>query len=55
MDRLGTADVFLFEGFRFDRRSGDLFRRDKAGVAAPVPIGSRALRLLGLWSSGQGS
>jgi TolB-like protein/DNA-binding winged helix-turn-helix (wHTH) protein/Tfp pilus assembly protein PilF len=48
MDRVGSADVFLFEGFRFDRGSGDLFRLDKAGVAAPVPIGSRALRLLGL-------
>jgi TolB-like protein/DNA-binding winged helix-turn-helix (wHTH) protein/Flp pilus assembly protein TadD len=48
MDRLGTADGFLFEGFRFDRGSGDLLRLDKAGVAAPVPIGSRALRLLGL-------
>jgi TolB-like protein/DNA-binding winged helix-turn-helix (wHTH) protein/Flp pilus assembly protein TadD len=48
MDRLGTADVFLFEGFRFDRGSGDLLRLDKGGVAAPVPIGSRALRLLGL-------
>jgi TolB-like protein/DNA-binding winged helix-turn-helix (wHTH) protein/Flp pilus assembly protein TadD len=48
MDRLDAADVFLFEGFRFDRGSGDLFRLDKAGVAAPVPIGSRALRLLGL-------
>jgi adenylate cyclase len=46
MDRLGAADVFLFEGFRFDRGSGDLFRFDKAGVATPVPIGSRALRLL---------
>src|SRR3984893_38326 len=48
MDRLGAADVFLFEGFRFDRGSGDLLRLDKTGVAAPVPIGSRALRLRGL-------
>jgi TolB-like protein/DNA-binding winged helix-turn-helix (wHTH) protein/Tfp pilus assembly protein PilF len=48
MERLGSADVLLFEGFRFDRGSGDLFRLDKAGTAAPVAIGSRALGLLRL-------
>jgi len=48
MDRLGSVDVLLFEGFRFDRSGGDLFRLDQSGVAAPVPIGSRALRLLSL-------
>lgn len=48
MDALTTADVFLFEGFRLDRRGGGLFRRDKAGVFAPVPIGSRALDVLGV-------
>jgi TolB-like protein/DNA-binding winged helix-turn-helix (wHTH) protein/Tfp pilus assembly protein PilF len=48
MDRLGSADVLLFEGFRFDRGRGDLFRLDQAGVAAPVSIGSRSLALLGL-------
>jgi TolB-like protein/DNA-binding winged helix-turn-helix (wHTH) protein len=48
MDRLGSADIFLFESFRFDRSGGDLFRLDQTGVAAPVPIGSRALSLLGL-------
>jgi TolB-like protein/DNA-binding winged helix-turn-helix (wHTH) protein/tetratricopeptide (TPR) repeat protein len=48
MDRLGSADVLLFEGFRFDRGSGDLLRLDEAGIAAPVPIGSRALGLLRL-------
>jgi adenylate cyclase len=48
MDRLGSVDALLFEGFRFDRSGGDLFRLDQSGVAAPVPIGSRALRLLSL-------
>jgi DNA-binding winged helix-turn-helix (wHTH) protein len=48
MDRLGSVDVLLFEGFRFDRSGGDLFRLDQSGGAAPVPIGSRALRLLSL-------
>jgi TolB-like protein/DNA-binding winged helix-turn-helix (wHTH) protein/Flp pilus assembly protein TadD len=48
MGRLGSADVFLFEGFHFDRGSGDLFRLDQAGIAAPVAIGSRALSLLRL-------
>jgi adenylate cyclase len=48
MDRLGSADVLLFEGFRFDLNGGDLFRLDEAGVAVPVVIGSRALGLLRL-------
>jgi hypothetical protein len=48
MDRLGSADVLLFEGFRFDLSGGDLFRLDEAGVAVPVVIGSRALGLLSL-------
>jgi adenylate cyclase len=43
---LGSADIFLFEGFRLDR--GCLFRVDQAGNAIPVPLGSRALDLLGL-------
>ena len=48
MGRLGSADVFLFEGFHFDRGSGDLFRLVQAGIAAPVAIGARALSLLRL-------
>ena len=48
MDRLGSADVLLFEAFRFDRGSGDLLRLDEAGIAEPVAIGSRALSLLRL-------
>jgi adenylate cyclase len=41
---LSSADIFLFEGFRLDRRG--LFRGDKDAVAAPVEIGSRALDVL---------
>jgi DNA-binding winged helix-turn-helix (wHTH) protein len=48
MDRVGSADSVLFEGFRLDRRGGCLFRLDQEGVAAPVVLGSRALNLLGL-------
>jgi TolB-like protein len=48
MDKLGSADTFLFEGFRLDRRGGCLFRVDQGGVATPVALGSRAIDLLGL-------
>jgi len=48
MDGCGLADILLFEGFRFDPCGGGLFRLDKAGIAAPVALGSRALELLGL-------
>jgi TolB-like protein/Flp pilus assembly protein TadD len=54
MDGLGSADVLLFEGFRFDLDSGDLFRLDEAGIAVPVVIGSRALGLLRLLIERQG-
>src|SRR5271167_1285755 len=42
-----AADVFLFEGFRLDGRSGALCRRDECGGFAPLAIGSRALDILG--------
>ena len=48
MDALGTGDVFLFEGFRLNRRGGGLFRRDERGAFVPVAIGSRALGILGV-------
>src|SRR5712671_1349545 len=48
MEALSSADISLFEGFRLDRRAGVLFRRDERGVFAPVPIGSRALDILGV-------
>ena len=46
MDRAISTDVLHFEGFRLDR--GGLFRRDQAGLSAPVALGSRALDVLGL-------
>jgi TolB-like protein/DNA-binding winged helix-turn-helix (wHTH) protein/Flp pilus assembly protein TadD len=48
MDALATGDIFLFEGFRLDRRGGGLYRRDERGVFVPMTIGSRALDILGL-------
>jgi adenylate cyclase len=45
---LGSADSFLFEGFRLDRHGGVLFRLDQSGEGMPVPLGSRALGLLRL-------
>src|SRR5262249_44869839 len=41
MEGLSSTDIFLFEGFRLDRRG--LFRKDKDAATAPVEIGSRAL------------
>jgi DNA-binding winged helix-turn-helix (wHTH) protein len=54
MDALVTVDVFLFEAFRFDRRSGGLFRRDDGGALVPVAIGSRALAVLDVLMVRQG-
>jgi TolB-like protein/DNA-binding winged helix-turn-helix (wHTH) protein/Tfp pilus assembly protein PilF len=45
---LATSDIFLFEGFRLDRRDGGLFRQDERGVFVPVAIGGRALDVLGV-------
>jgi adenylate cyclase len=45
---LGTADIFLFEGYRLDRRDGGLFQRDEGGAFVPVAIGARALDVLGV-------
>ena len=36
MDREGSADVFLFEGFRLDRRGGVLYQLDREDVGTPV-------------------
>jgi TolB-like protein len=44
MDAAATADVFLFEGFRLDRRG--LYQRDQNGAFVPIAIGSRALEVL---------
>jgi len=43
---LATADIFLFEEFRLDRRGEGLSRRDERGVFVPVAIGPRALDVL---------
>jgi TolB-like protein/DNA-binding winged helix-turn-helix (wHTH) protein len=43
MDRLGSTEILLFEGFVFDRLGGGLFRLDRAGISEPVALGSRAL------------
>jgi len=48
MDRVGSAESLLFEGFRLDRGGGCLFRLDQRGVATPVALGSRAINLLSL-------
>jgi TolB-like protein len=44
MEAPATAGVFLFEGFRLDRRG--LFRRDQNDAFIPIAIGSRALEVL---------
>jgi len=48
MDAPIKGDVFLFEGFRLDRRTGRLDRQDRPGVFAKVAIGARALDVLGV-------
>jgi len=45
---LATADIFLFEEFRLDRRGNGLSRRDERGVFVPLSVGSRALDVLGV-------
>jgi TolB-like protein len=44
MEALCSSEIFLFEGFRLDRRG--LFRWAKSGDLTPVEIGSRALEVL---------
>jgi adenylate cyclase len=48
MEAPSSSDISLFGGFRLDRRSGVLFRRDERGVFAPLAMGSRALDILGV-------
>ena len=43
---LTTAEIFLFEEFRLDRRGEGLSRRDECGVYVPLSVGSRALDVL---------
>jgi TolB-like protein len=44
VEALSSTDIFLFEGFRLDRRG--LFRQDQDGIATRVDVGSRALDVL---------
>jgi DNA-binding winged helix-turn-helix (wHTH) protein len=44
MEALSAGDIFLFRGFRLERRG--LLRRDENCALAPVEIGSRALEVL---------
>lgn len=39
---------YLFQGFRFDAGSDELFQVDPAGNAVPIPLGARATALLAL-------
>ena len=48
MEALAAGDVFLFGGFRLNRRGGGLFRRDELGDFVPMAMGSRALDVLGV-------
>ena len=43
---MARGGVFHFEGFRLDRQSRVLFRRDEAGAFVPIVVGSRALDVL---------
>jgi TolB-like protein len=54
MDGCGVSDNLLFDGFRFDRRGGCLFRLSELGIPEPLPLGSRSLRLLGVLLERQG-
>jgi TolB-like protein/Flp pilus assembly protein TadD len=46
MGEVATADIFLFEEFRLDRRGDGLSRRDGHGAFVPLSVGSRALDVL---------
>jgi pentatricopeptide repeat protein len=53
MDALAESSIFVFEGFRLDRYG--LSRRDQNGVFLPIPMGSRALDVLGVLVGRAGS
>jgi DNA-binding winged helix-turn-helix (wHTH) protein/tetratricopeptide (TPR) repeat protein len=54
MNGPGSANIARFEGFRFDRAAGCLYRVNDPGVAEPVALGSRALALLAVLVERQG-
>jgi DNA-binding winged helix-turn-helix (wHTH) protein len=43
---LATAEIFLFEDFRLDRKGEGLSHRDGRGIFVPVSVGPRALDVL---------
>ena len=45
---LATAEIFLFDEFRLDRRGEGLSRRDERGVLVPLSVGPRALDVLSM-------
>jgi TolB-like protein len=53
MDAPATNSIFVFEGFRLDRDG--LFRRNPNGVFVTIPIGARALEILGVLVGRAGS
>ncbi len=50
MELSAARDVFMFGGFRLDRRSGGLFHQGVLAALRPVEIGSRALDVLQAFS-----
>ena len=54
MNAPSFTDIFLFDGFRLDRRGGALSRSDEHGFFAALAISSRALDILGLLVERQG-
>jgi DNA-binding winged helix-turn-helix (wHTH) protein len=48
MGELGSADIFEFERFRFDRGGHCLYRRGQTGKLVLLPLGRTALDLLDL-------
>ena len=48
MEEHAGAEIVRFGGFHFDRRRRCLLRQEEDGALTPVPIGSRALDVLGL-------
>jgi TolB-like protein len=54
VDELGSTETLLFEGFRLDLRGGVLYRLGQKDASAPVALGPRSIRLLGLLAARQG-
>lgn len=54
VDEPGSAVTLLFEGFRLDLPGGVLYRLGQKDSSAPVVLGPRSIRLLGLLAARQG-